>query len=407
MISVNLEGQHVFGTYRLKGKLLEIALDQAVSEMIKAGYAAPMVDTAVMYRNNAQVLKCMCKYPNVMVGSKIKHSGDVAKSELKGLVETFGDRLHRVLLHRHMPTENFDMLLEAKREGLIKEVGVSNYSVSQLEELLHKCNGKPDVVQNEFHPFLRTGVPQFCKLHGIKFEAHSIMTCLEEYQTLPAEWGLTPAQIAMAYAFQVGGGGVCFSTINFHHLIEDLNVQTLSPAQLQTMSQLVDKVQHARYKGADNHCLLPGNPSADLALLHGSEADAVCSAILPRLLSDIRALHEGGTPSNLAFTIPERPVANPIMAALAALVFNNTAPPPTARDERTDTLSRVHRLSHLLKRIRKRAGAAADAARAAALRGQTCKAAGAAVENPAALPVDIPAAAAFRPVIAALHAECR
>ncbi len=294
------------------------------------------------------------------------------------------------------------MLMEAKREGLVKEIGVSNYSVSQLEELLDKCNGKPDIVQNEFHPFLRSGVPEFCKKHGIKFEAHSIMACMEEYKTLSVDWELTPAQIAMAYAFQVGGGGVCFSTINFHHLVEDLNVQTLSKSQIQTLSQLVDKVQHARYKGADNFLILSRHPSSDLALLRGNDVDAVCAAMLPRLLSDIRALHEGGAPSNLAFSIPERPVANPLMAALAALVFNNTAPLPTARDERVEVLSRVYRLSNLLKRIRKRATAAADAARAASLASQTCKGAGAAVENPAALPVSIPAAAVFRPVIDAL-----
>jgi hypothetical protein len=52
---------------------------------------------------------------------------------------------------------------------------------------------------------------------------------------------------------------------------------------------------------------------------------------------------------------PVRPVANPVMSALAILkVFNNTTPPPTSRDDRIQ----IHRHSNFLKRICKRATAA-------------------------------------------------
>ena len=191
----------------MKGRLLELALDQGLSEMIKAGYAAPLVDTATMYHNDAQILKVLSKYPNVLVCSKIKQAGEAGKVELKHLIETYGDRLKRVILHKYMSTDNFDNLLVAKRAGLVKEIGVSNYSVAQLEELIGKCNGKPDVVQNEFHPFLRTSVPAFCKKHGIKFEAHSVMTRIDSLQPFATEWGVSAGQIALAYAFQAGGGG--------------------------------------------------------------------------------------------------------------------------------------------------------------------------------------------------------
>jgi diketogulonate reductase-like aldo/keto reductase len=392
----------------LKGRLLELALEQALTEMIHAGYAVPLVDTAVMYQNDAQILKCIAKFPNMMVGSKIKRSGEFLKSELKVLVDTFGDRLHRVLLHRQMSPDNFHHLLEAKRAGLVKEVGVSNYTVAQLQELLDNCNGKPDVVQNEFHPFLRSSVPEFCKKHGIKFEAHSVMTGKENYLPFAAEWGISPGQIAMAYAFQVGGGGACFSSSNYKHLAEDLDVQILSPAQISALSQLVETVQHVRYKGADGLTWTAGLHTVELDAMTDADLDALCSQILPRLLQDVRALHEGGRPSALARTIPERPVANRLMTRLAGLVFNNARPPAdaAAADPRVDDLSRVHRLSHLLKRIRKRAEAADAAAKAAAGNGLTCKAAAALIADPAALPVAIPDAAPFAHVIGAL-AELR
>ena len=231
---------------------------------------------------------------------------------------------------------------------------------------------------------------------------------MANYASFSDEWGISPGQIAMAFAFQVGGGGVSFSSCNFSHVIEDLDVQVLSPTQIDALSHLIEKVQHVRYKGADGLSWKTDLHSAELGSIDAADLDSLCAQILPQLLEDIRALHEGGRPSALAFTIPERPVANPLMARLAAAIFNNTPPPAgDAGNPRAEQLSRVHRLSHLLKRIRKRATAADAAAKAAALRaqaGQTCKGPAALVADPAALPVDIPLASAFRHVIDALAA---
>ena len=63
----------VFGTYKLKGEVLSNALDTAVRAFSET-QSRVLIDTAVLYRNDKEIVKCMEKYRHVLVGSKIGHS---------------------------------------------------------------------------------------------------------------------------------------------------------------------------------------------------------------------------------------------------------------------------------------------------------------------------------------------
>jgi len=58
--------------------------------------------------------------------------------------------------------------------GKAKAIGVSNYTIAHLEELLRECNIKPAVNQVELHIFLQQPeLVKYCKENGITLEAYS------------------------------------------------------------------------------------------------------------------------------------------------------------------------------------------------------------------------------------------
>ena len=57
--------------------------------------------------------------------------------------------------------------------GKCKSIGVSNFTVRHLKELLQNCSVVPAVNQVEFHPWLyQKELLEFCKLKGIAVEAY-------------------------------------------------------------------------------------------------------------------------------------------------------------------------------------------------------------------------------------------
>lgn len=118
-------------------------------------------------------------------------------------------------------------LIEAKKAGKVRYIGVSNFAPEHLERCIKVAGGDsagyPQVNQIEFHPYLQEqseGVREFCKKHGILIEAygpllplfriekggvaveeHPLKTVLPE---LAAKYGKTDAQILLRYTLQKG-----------------------------------------------------------------------------------------------------------------------------------------------------------------------------------------------------------
>jgi diketogulonate reductase-like aldo/keto reductase len=105
-------------------------------------------------------------------------------------------------------------------QGVIRSIGVSNFSVEQLASLLSIAAVKPSLVQNNFEPLrpLRD-VQAFCERNGIQFESYSTLggqygsnvpsegnPVLEnpEILALARKKEKTPAQIVLRWAIQLG-----------------------------------------------------------------------------------------------------------------------------------------------------------------------------------------------------------
>lgn len=156
---------------------------ESVKAAIKNGYRS--IDTAAIYKNEEGV------------GIGIKESG-VAREELfitskvwnedqgyettlaafeKSLERLQLDYLDLYLIHwpgKDKYKDTWRALEKLYKDGKIRAIGVSNFQVHHLEELLKDAEIKPMVNQVEFHPRLtQKELRDYCKEQGIQLEAWS------------------------------------------------------------------------------------------------------------------------------------------------------------------------------------------------------------------------------------------
>ncbi|CEG78221.1 hypothetical protein RMATCC62417_12859 [Rhizopus microsporus] len=69
---------------------------------------------------------------------------------------------------------SYRALEQLYKEGKLKQIGISNYTVRHLSELLQKCEIVPHVHQFELHPCLyQTELLNLCQQHNIQVQAYS------------------------------------------------------------------------------------------------------------------------------------------------------------------------------------------------------------------------------------------
>ena len=167
-----------FGTYKIPpGKVTE----DAVSLALAAGYRH--IDTAKYYANEESVGKAVRESgiprDEVFVTTKL-WLADQAKPETSferskkllglGTVDLY-------LIHWPVPLLRqgaWKALEKLYKKGEIRAIGVSNYTIKHLEQLLADTDVVPAVNQIEFTPFLyQKELLEYCKKKGIAVEAYS------------------------------------------------------------------------------------------------------------------------------------------------------------------------------------------------------------------------------------------
>lgn len=193
----------------------------AVAWALEAGYRH--VDTAAMYENERGVGRAVRESDlprdEIFVTTKLWNSDHGYDRALRAFDESL-DRLGLEwvdLYLIHWPVE--DLRLESWRalervldEGRARAIGVSNYMVHHLEELLAHGNVAPAVNQIELHPFnavTRESVLELCRDHDIVVEAYSPLTKGRHVDDpvvadVARELGRTPAQALIRYVLEKG-----------------------------------------------------------------------------------------------------------------------------------------------------------------------------------------------------------
>jgi diketogulonate reductase-like aldo/keto reductase len=168
------------GLWRVKNSA---DVEASVGAGLKAGYSH--FDTAQVYGNEGMLADALeklgTKREDVFITTKIavQHFPHfLTKSSFeKSLSRLKTDYVDLLLLHfpvSFLRQRAWRDLEEIYESGKAKSIGVSNYTIKHLEELLKDCKVKPAVNQVELHVFLQQPkLLEYCKEQGIKVEAYS------------------------------------------------------------------------------------------------------------------------------------------------------------------------------------------------------------------------------------------
>lgn len=205
-----------FGVFKVPdGQIVEDAIGKA----LEAGYRS--LDTATIYGNERGVGNAMAAsgiprgeiFLTTKVWNDDQRAGRVMEAFEESLALLGTDYVDLYLIHwpvRGRYKETWTVLEEIYRSGRARAIGVSNFLVHHLEDLLADAEVVPAVDQVEFHPrLLQPDLLKFCREHGVQMEAWSPLMqgqIISEprVQQLAAKYGRTPAQIVLRWDLQHG-----------------------------------------------------------------------------------------------------------------------------------------------------------------------------------------------------------
>jgi 2,5-diketo-D-gluconate reductase A len=196
------------GTWAARGR----SAVEAVRHALEVGYR--LVDTATMYGNEREVGQAVAESglprEEIFVTTKLpqSHTGRERATLEESLAALGLEYVDLWLIHwppagRARP-DVWERLLELQAEGLARDVGVSNYSVRQLDELERATGRRPAVNQIEWSPSLfARDVLDAHRSRGVQLEGYSPLktTNLRDPRlTRIAEaHGVTPAQVVLRW----------------------------------------------------------------------------------------------------------------------------------------------------------------------------------------------------------------
>jgi 2,5-diketo-D-gluconate reductase A len=178
-----------FGTYQIANEDCE----QPVLWALEAGYRH--IDTAEFYANHEAIGKAIkasgIPRESIFITDKVSPDGffgmpprtyDGIMNGIKSNNDKLGcGYIDLMLLHHPFPpaedrVNQYRALVEAQKQGLVKEIGVSNYSQKHIEELLAAGLPAPVINQVELHPLntlAKTGLIEYMRSIGCTAMAYS------------------------------------------------------------------------------------------------------------------------------------------------------------------------------------------------------------------------------------------
>ena len=205
-----------------------------------AGLGYRQFDSAAVYGNEREVgdgLKaCGVPREELFVTTKLwnaEQGRDKPRAALAGSLERLGlAAIDLYLIHWPLPDldlylDTWRALIELRGEGLIRSIGVSNFTVGQLERLIGETGVTPTVNQIEMHPrFQQRELHAFHARHGIVSQAWSPfggggtggVPLLGDpaLTAIAAKHGRTSSQVLLRWLTQQGASAIPKATSEAH-----------------------------------------------------------------------------------------------------------------------------------------------------------------------------------------------
>ncbi|GMF42459.1 unnamed protein product [Phytophthora fragariaefolia] len=193
---------------------------EAVRSALRLGYRH--IDTARLYENEADVGRAVrdsgIPREQIFITSKLRefHWGyDKALEGARSSNELIGcGYIDLFLLHQPFdPTlraETWRALEDLQKDGVLRDIGVSNFGEPHLAKLAETWRVKPAVNQVELHPWLtRQPLVTYCQENGILLQAFSPLARVKKIDDprlveIAGEVHATPAQVLIAWDLAKG-----------------------------------------------------------------------------------------------------------------------------------------------------------------------------------------------------------
>jgi len=194
-------------------------VENAVLWALEAGYRS--IDTAAIYGNEGGVGNALkasgLPRDEIFLTTKVWNSDQGYQSTLVALDLSLKklktDYVDLYLVHwpvKGQYLETWKALEDIYEKGLAKAIGVSNFMVHHLKDLIQNCQITPMVNQVEFHPYLiQPNLLGFCRRLNIQMEAWGPLmkgnfTEVKELRLLAEKYNKSPAQILLRWDLQHG-----------------------------------------------------------------------------------------------------------------------------------------------------------------------------------------------------------
>ena len=178
-----------------------------------------LIDTANAYVNERAVGRAMkrsgLKREEIFLETKLWPSfyeqADAVEKTLERLDTGYID-----LLLIHQPAGNYAagyrLMEKAYKEGKVRAIGLSNFNMEQIKEILSICEVKPAILQTEVHPYFQEKeLKKFLTSQGMAIQAwyplgHGDKALIEEpvFSKLAQKYGKSNAQIILRWHIQSG-----------------------------------------------------------------------------------------------------------------------------------------------------------------------------------------------------------
>ena len=197
-----------------------LSSDEAEASCVSAlAGGCRLIDTANAYVNERAVGRAMkrsgLKREEIFLETKLWPSfykqADAVEKTLERLDTSYID-----LLLIHQPAGNYvagyRLMEKAYKEGKVRAIGLSNFNMEQIKEILSICEVKPAILQTEVHPYFQEKeLKKFLTSQCMAIQAwyplgHGDKALIEEpvFSKLAQKYGKSNAQIILRWHIQSG-----------------------------------------------------------------------------------------------------------------------------------------------------------------------------------------------------------
>jgi diketogulonate reductase-like aldo/keto reductase len=187
--------------------------EDAVRWALEAGYRH--VDTAQAYGNEESVGRALrdsgVPREEIYVTTKFYPGSKDPEAEAQRSLERLGvDFVDLYIIHwpQGGPTWAWPGMQRARERGYARSIGVSNFSIAEVDELLAVADTPPAVNQVQFSPFeYRRELLEGCEERGVVLEAYSPLGTGrhlgdDRVKRISDRLGRTPAQVLVRWSLQ-------------------------------------------------------------------------------------------------------------------------------------------------------------------------------------------------------------